>query len=415
MGFKLRKAVAADLEKLGYLHQLCYPLPELAPAEHRAIFANNPRCDLEDILVVTDRDDLIACMIAYRFQQYQEGVEIPVIGIGSVAVSPQRRREGVAGFMIQEALQLFEGEGAPACILYPFEHRFYRRMGWGYAGEVRQYQIRPSQLEDYEEVLDEDEFDVCLLNDRQLPQVMEFYDSVIRNSNGLLGRNERYWKERILASPRVTVLAQFSGDIIGYLVYSLRRQASGGNTDQEMVVHEWLAPTLDARDALLSFLAKQSDQVQSIRVSLPPDEPFHQWLEDPRHWNRNLIHRLYAETAIVGLGWMYRLVNIGSAFECGRRFNGVTGNLTIEMDDELIGDRRLTVEFSGGSAKVREPLGKPQRIVRGSVDAVSQMFCGYTDAVQAYEQGQLEFEGDNAVEFCQRAFWLPVPRCYDFF
>jgi len=389
MSYKLTTAQPADVDSLTEMYRLCYPLIDLSPEERYNYFVRNPRCDLEDVFVVKDGKEPIASMIAYRFDQFQEEVEIPVIGIANVMVAPT--------------------------ILYPFEHRFYRYFGWGYAGEIRQYQIRCRQLAEYLEEEEDDDLETVLFQEQQMPQLMEFYDAVASRSNGMLKRNEEYWRGKLVEPPRQAVLAYFNGEIIGYLIYSLEKIHSDNLFVQEIVVHEWMAPTLDARDALLGFLAKQSDQVESIRLSLQPDEPFHLWVDDPRNKNHRFLNRLYAHTATVGLGWMYRLVSLKEAFESGRRFNNVKGDLRVEVEDDQLGDREIGVTFSGNGAKVDKATSKPERIVRGTVDIVSQLFCGYTTAEEAYEQDLLEFEGKDTIEFCQQAFWLPAPRCYDLF
>ncbi|MFH1862201.1 MAG: hypothetical protein ABH878_05250, partial [bacterium] len=58
---------------------------------------------------------------------------------------------------------------------------------------------------------------------------------------------------------------------------------------------------------------------------------------------------------------------------------------------------------------------RSSRTLRGNVDAISQLFCGFTSAVQAYENDLAEFEGRDTVEFCERALSLPPPRCFDLF
>ncbi|MFH1862677.1 MAG: GNAT family N-acetyltransferase, partial [bacterium] len=291
----LRSARPDDLDRLVELNQQCYPLLPLSAEERRdLIYARNPRCSLDNVLVLLDRAEIIASMIAYRFTQYQENVEIPVVGIGSVAVAPDRRREGAAGELIQLALEQYEEEELPACILYPFSHHFYRRLGWGYAGEIRQYHLLTSQLRDCEEALDDEELRVKILTLDQLPLLMRFYDAQARRMNGLLQRGERYWRERLLTAPRIVAAAFSSGEMIGYLIYTLERCHSENIFIQEMLVHEWCAPAPEAREALLGFIARQSDQVGSIRLFLGPDEPLHLWIEDPRLASRAMMQRLYS-------------------------------------------------------------------------------------------------------------------------
>lgn len=415
MSLKLRTAEPGDLPALGLIHQLSYPLLDLTLEQRQAAFADNPRAGLDNVLVTVDDGEVVACMIGYPFTLYQEDVEVPVIGIGTVAVRPDRRRQGVAGFMIREALNDYEEQGLAASILYPFQHRFYRQLGWGYAGEVRQYRIASSQLEDYEEILDDADLSVDLMRDDDFPALMNFYEAMARRGNGMLRRNPRYWRERILGPGRIAVLARFNGDLIGYALYSHYPVVPGNYLAQEIEVHEWMAPTLDARDALLSYFARQAEQVETFRFILSADEPFHLWVDDPRDAGRESIRRLNAQSATMGLGWMYRLLSLSGAFTGGRRFNGVKGDLTVDILDEQLGDRRVAVSFTGKGAAMLEPEARTGRMVQGTMDAFSQVFCGYISAETAFAQGLLTFEGREAVEFCQNAFWLPPPRCFDLF
>ncbi len=414
MGFKLKTAQPKDIDRLIELYRLSYPLVDTTDEERYNYFMHNPRCTLDNVYILTDGNHIIGSLIGYPFTQFQEGIEVPVIGIANVMVAPDHRREGAASVMFEKALEMFDEDGMPASILYPFEHRFYRYMGWGSAGEIRQYRMQTSQLSEYLDVLSEDEFNAVLMPESDLPLLMRYYDAEARRYNGLLKRGEEYWRSKITAPPRQVVLAYYDQEIIGYLIYSLEELQADNFLMQEMVVHEWMSPTQEARDILLSFIARQVDQAVQVKIPLPPDEPLHLWMEDPRSHDRRLINKLYTPTAEIGLGWMYRIVNLQAAFECGRRFNGIRGELTIEMEDETLGDRHVTVVFSGKGASVDRADGKAKRAVRGEVDMLSQMFCGYMTAEQAHEYELLEFEGDAAA-FCQQAFKLPPPRCYDSF
>jgi predicted acetyltransferase len=415
MALKLRNAEDADLDKLAELHQRSYPLSKLDIEGRRDVYVNNPRAGFEDVFVVEDGDALIASMTAYRFTQFQENAAIPVVGIANVAVAPDHRREGAAGFLIGQTLKIFEEQEVSASLLHPFSFRFYRNLGWGYSGEIRQHHIKTAQLADYADDLGETELGTALYREDDLSRLMEFYEAQARQTNGLLSRNGRYWRERLVADPREAILALFNGDLIGYMIYSLQEIQSDNFLVQKMEIHEWMAPTLDARDALLGFVARQSDQIESVRITLPPDEPLHLWLDDPRSKNRRLIHHLYNETATIGLGLVYRLVNLKSAFENGRPFNQVKGDLTIEMEDDLLGDRRLAVSFNGKGAAAEEAKSKSGRLLRGSVDILSQIYCGFTSPVQAFELDLVEYEGKDTLDFCQRAFSQPPPRCFDLF
>ncbi|MBU0519777.1 GNAT family N-acetyltransferase [bacterium] len=415
MGLKFRLAASDDWEQFNRLYKLCYPLIDTTEEQRHNYFSANPRCSLDDIIMVLDGKEIVASMIAYPFTMFQEGIESFAIGIGNVMVSPERRKEGLAGEMMQYGLEKWESEDVPASMLYPFQHCFYRYMGWGYAGEIRQYNIFTEQLADFSEALEADDLRVEIVTEQNFDDLFNFYDAMARQGNCMLKRNELFWSQYMLAPPRYGVLAYDGAEVVGYLIYTPEEVNPSDPFVQQMVVKEWFAPSLDARDALLGFIARQSDQIESVQLPLQPNEPLHLWLDDPRNRERKMIHRLYAKTAEVGLGWMYRLVNLKAAFESGRRFNGVKGDLTVEMEDEQLGDRKLNVVFSGSGAKADGKGGKSKRLLSGEVDMLSQLFCGYMSAQQAYDFGLLEFEGSDTVDFCQQAFALPPPACFDLF
>jgi predicted acetyltransferase len=362
-----------------------------------------------------DGKELAGNLVWYPFIQYQEDIEVTVTGIANVMVAPEKRRAGIAGFMMETSLQAFEEDGVPASVLYPFDHRFYRHLGWGYGGELHHYYLRLEQLSDYIDVLEENELSIEMLSDSKLPRMMEFYEAQAHRMNGMLQRNEQYWSEKLIAPPRHTVLSYENGELTGYLIYTLEGVRRDNFLLQDIVVHEWLVTNIDARDTLLSFLARQKDQVRGIKIALPPDEPLHLWLDDPRQPDSGLINRLYAPTATIALGWMYRLVDPKAAFESGRRFNGIKGELNLEIEDDILGDRKLTVAFSGDGARAEGTKASARRAIRAEVDMISQLFCGYMTAQQAYEHALIEFEGSDTVDFCEHAFHLPAPRCYDLF
>ncbi|MCX6641609.1 MAG: GNAT family N-acetyltransferase [bacterium] len=412
---KLRIAKPDDLDQLVELNRLCYPTLGMTPDQIRGIYTANTRCTWDDVFVVTENSRIVSALIAYKFTQYLEDTEIDTIGIGDVIVSPASRRQGVGGFLIEEVLKHFEEKDYPASILYPFQHRFYRRLGWGYAGELRHYHYPTDQLREYADYHEEEDLSVQLLTSAKLPQLLKFYDAQARRCNGMLKRSPEYWQDRILRSPRTAVLALSSGDIIGYLIYSISRHHPNNRLVQELDVHEWLAPTLEAKSLLLGFLNRQKEQIKSVHLHLPPDEPIHLMVEDPRDAAQRMENFLYTHTADLCLGWMYRIVNLKAALECGRRFNNISGDLTIKLEDEQIGDRSLNVRFKNGKVETSDANQDCRRKISGSVDAFSQMYCGYTSALAAFEFDLLEFDGPDTVEFCQHAFSLPIPRCFDLF
>jgi len=415
MGLKFRTAKMDDWEQFNQLYLLCYPLVDTTEEQRYNYFSANPRCSLDDIIMVLDGKEIVASMIAYPFTMFQDEAETFAVGVGNVMVAPEHRKEGIASEMMKYGLEKWESEDVPVSLLYPFEHRFYRYLGWGYGGELHQYNIFTNQLSDFSEALEADDLRIERVTDENFDDLFNFYDAMARHGNCTVLRNEMFWSQYMLAPPRVGILAYDGSELAGYMIYTLDEVNPSDLFVQQMTVREWFAPSLDARDALLGFIARMNDQVESVKLTLPPNEPLHLWLDDPRSKSRKMLHRLYSHTAEIGLGWMYRLVNLKAALESGRKFNGIKGRLTIEMEDEHLGDRKLTVEFTGDRAVTDESKSSDKRVLSGDVDMLSQLFCGHMTAAQAYDFGLLGFEGSDTLDFCQHAFAIHPPVCYDLF
>jgi predicted acetyltransferase len=412
---KVRQATLNDLEQLVDLNRLCYPTLGMTVEQVQGIFIANTRCTWDDVFVADEGGRILSGLIAYKFKQWIEDIAIETIGIGDVVVSPDVRRQGVAGELIKHVMKQFSEEEYPASILYPFQHQFYRHLGWGYAGELRHYHYLTEQLGGYLDAHEEEDISIRRLLPDDQKRLMAFYDAEARRSNGLLKRTPEYWTDRLLRLPRSAILALSSGDIIGYLIYSVTRFQTGNRLLQELDVHEWLAPTMDAKSLLLGFLARQKEQIKSVHFYLPPTDPIHLLVDDPRDAGLRMDNFLYSHGADICLGWMYRILNLKSAFECGRKFNQISGVLTVEIEDETLGDRSVTVHFDKGNVRASEENEACPRVISGTMDMFSQLFCGYMSAAQAYELDLLDFEGPDAVDFCQRAFSLPKPCCFDLF
>jgi predicted acetyltransferase len=140
----IRPARRTDVEALVELSLRAY---RVSSAEaRREFYTDHPRFELKDVRVGELEGELVASLVLYPFQAYVRGERLAVTGIGSVAVSPEHRRRGVADALLRSALHEMCERGDAWSLLYPFRGDFYRRLGWGLVETPTLLSAPPSSL-----------------------------------------------------------------------------------------------------------------------------------------------------------------------------------------------------------------------------------------------------------------------------
>jgi ribosomal-protein-alanine N-acetyltransferase len=127
-GIRLRTYRVDDLDAMHALDVMCFekPFRFSRGAMHRFAEAAKAR-----VAIAEDEDALVGFVILHV-----EDVEAERVGyIVTLDVSPERRRRGVAGRLIQEAERLAQNEGCTALVLHVFTGnepaiRFYASHGF---------------------------------------------------------------------------------------------------------------------------------------------------------------------------------------------------------------------------------------------------------------------------------------------
>ena len=140
----VRAALRADVDALVELSLRAY---RVSSAEaRREFYTDHPRFELKDVRVGELAGELVASLVLYPFQAYVRGERLGVTGIGSVAVSPEHRRRGVADALLRSVLHEMRERGDAWSLLYPFRGDFYRRFGWGLVETPTLLSVPPSLL-----------------------------------------------------------------------------------------------------------------------------------------------------------------------------------------------------------------------------------------------------------------------------
>ncbi|MBC6435736.1 GNAT family N-acetyltransferase [Nostoc sp. HG1] len=295
--------------------------------------------------VLTDQADNLAGRYRHlELALFFQGVEFPMAGVAGVAVAPERRGQKIAQKMIEYALHQFQEQQIPLSMLYPFQHGFYRQLGWAWVGETRQYRVSARHIPLYPERA----HIVPYRNDLEAA-IKAVYHKAAQQHNGWLQREPNRWKGYFKpeGGEEIYCYAE-AGDLLGYMVIEFTH-LEPTKTHWAIAVQEWVALTPAAYRGLIGFLASLRDQVTTIVWNTNPQDPFPHLLSEqrcdptlpPQPFEFGFTHRFGA----IGGGFMWRLVDVVKALEMRPIHSGEPFAISFHIIDPVLGNQQISIEF----------------------------------------------------------------------
>lgn len=343
-----------------------------------------------------------------------EGKIFPAMGLSAVAVAPHMRGQKLARLMVEHALADGQAQQLPLMMLYPFQHGFYRKLGWAWVGRSHQYRVAARHLPRYAErshLVPYDPF-------QHEPMLQAIYQREALRHNGWLKRWDWQWQSRMKpVTGREVYCYTEAGEPRGYVVVQFARLEPPQDV-LAAIVQEWVAPTPAVYRGILGFLASLRDQVSTIVWNTHTDDPFSHLLQEQRRdpmlagipsefgWTHYL--------GAINAGFMWRLVDVEAAFRLRPIAAQLPFTLTFQITDPMLGDRTITADFADG---MMHPTAQPaSTTIKTSIDHLTELFCGFRRSRDLLWTGELEIEGDQSVlDSLDRAWANTPPFCWDFF
>ncbi|MEX0271061.1 enhanced intracellular survival protein Eis [Leptolyngbyaceae cyanobacterium UHCC 1019] len=342
-----------------------------------------------------------------------QGVEFPMAGVAGVAVAPERRGQKIAQGMIEHALKLFHEQQIPLSMLYPFQHGFYRKLGWAWVGETRQYQVSVRHLPLYPERVQ-----VVPYQDDLETAIKTVYLKAAQQHNGWLQREPNRWKGFFKPEGGREIYGYAeTGPLLGYIVIEFTH-LEPTKTQWAIAVQEWVALTPAAYRGLIGFLASLRDQVTTIVWNTDPQDPFPHLLSEqrcdpalpPQPFEFGFTRRF----GVTGGGFMWRLVDVGKALELRPINPGEPFAIAFHIIDPILGNQQFSVEFADQKMYCTQKSAPASIMV--SIEHLTQLFCGMRSAVELHWLGAIDIEGDSTLLSKLDAAWqAKSPFCWDFF
>ncbi|HEX2168435.1 MAG TPA: GNAT family N-acetyltransferase [Longimicrobiales bacterium] len=406
-----RLAAPDDIPEAGRLAAHSFPSPERTPGWWESRLREPAYGGGADTLFIgCDQHRVAAACQIHPLRQWVAGEAMPMTGVGTVAISPAHRKQGLAAELVGEALREGRERGDIVSALFPFRVSFYQRLGYGLAGEALQYQVPANTLPDSAE-----RHRVELLDSDHLStEALALYSRWAACQTGQLERTPEVWLQATGEPGRALFgYRSHRGELEGYAVVVYRTDTQ----PRFLEVDELVWTTDAARRGLYGWLGSLGDQWPQIMLRALPSERLGDWLREPRlPHGAAPLWRLWAPSATLMSGPMFRLLDVRAAFE-GRRIEPApTIAVAIEVVDPLFEENRGSwrVALDGGRSIV-ERTGALDLSLRMDISTLSRIFVGALSPSAALRAGLLECDHTGLLSVLDTALAMPEPWTFDRF
>lgn len=373
-----------------------------APAWRRELFL---RLDPARVIGAFEGGRLCAMAAAHPLAQYFGGRPVPMGGLASVAVAPDRRGGGLAKQVCAAALRAMRERGEAISSLYPATTSLYRALGWEVAGLYVWHKVAPAALRALPAPARRSLRPASL---EEIALLRGCYDRVASGTPGFLARSDAWW-QRLAAAWKghsVYVALGEGGGVDGYLV-SLQLDGEYGALGGpfRMAVRELVAATRDAALSLWGLCGSWSSQVSDLYAVGAAEDSL--LFAAPEQVLQTLAQ----------IRWMTRIVDAARAVAA----RGFPDGLELEVPVSLL-DSVLPENHGAFVLRVRKGQGELARAARAAADAprlaiggFASLYTGFAPTARLDRAGLLEGGSPGARAALDAAFAGPTPSCQDEF
>ncbi|MFB6184198.1 MAG: enhanced intracellular survival protein Eis [Haloarculaceae archaeon] len=323
-----------------------------------------------------DDDEIVSVGTLYDFEARFRGDWIGLGGLGGIATPPEYRRKGRVRDLVRESLAEFRDREVPLVALWPFEHDFYRRLGWGTCQKYVEYELPPSALAFASEP---DDGSFRRVGPDDWDGLQDVHLAAGEGATLSTRRTDDWWRHRFTdwGHKPYAYAYERDGTVEGYVVYTVTETAD------ERRLNVWEVSVRDpvATTALLWFLHNHDSQVSTVRLYRS---------------DTDLLDRATdAETVdcTVGMGPQVRIVDVVDALDAmpvpDREFD-----LRLAVSDPLAewNDATFRIRTKAGHLSCRtSATGEPDATV--DVSTLSQLIVGYFGVDDAERLAGLAVDG----------------------
>ncbi|MGD8188403.1 GNAT family N-acetyltransferase [Brevibacillus ginsengisoli] len=352
---------------------------------------------------------LLGGMILYDYLLNFRSIQIPVGGVGMVAVDFLHKKEKVAKELITFFIDHYRERKMPLALLYPFRPDFYKQMGFGFGTKNNQYKVLPSAFPSNGE-----KRHLQYLTKEDVQLVRECYDRLFAHTHGMIKKTDLDLRA-LFDNPENRLVGVKKGDTLhGYIVFSFKQEHELNFALNNMIVKEFIYETPEVLSEICTFLNSQSDQINRIVINTQ-DEFLHHLFDDARNGDVKLIPHVAHPINVAAIGLMYRVINQDAlwSYLAHHNFDGVNCKVKLTVHDSFInGSDNITnppppstiVHFVGGYPTRMEEGEEYEVEVKIGVADFSSMLMGVVPFSKLVSYGLAEVSNTEYVKRLGRIF-----------
>ncbi|MEV8588538.1 GNAT family N-acetyltransferase [Streptomyces sp. NPDC051180] len=365
--------------------------------------------EFDRFLGVWDGDRCVATAGAFSFRlTVPGGASVRAGGVTMVSVAGTHRRRGILTSMMRRQLDDLRAAGEPLAVLTASEPEIYGRFGYGVGAYAMRATIETTRVRlSVPEGTDGVTLRLAGLEESS-PACEAVYARLVPSRPGMIARLPHWEREPLLdppgdregASPKLCVLAERGGEVVGFAQYAIKPDWSPAGADGTVVVHRLMALDPAAEAALWRYLCSV-DLTARVKVyGRPVDDGWQHLVSDLRRCQPTLRDALHV-----------RLVEVGAALEA--RTYQAPVDVVFEVEDAFCpwneGRWRLTGDAKGAvCVRTSDPAD-----LALSVRELGAAYLGGTSLVPLAAAGRVRELREGALAEAAVAFgspaapWLP--------
>ncbi len=356
---------------------------------------------------------LLGGMLLHDFAMTFSSHQIPVGGVGLVAVDLLHKKEKVCKELITDFLEYCTENNTCMTALHPFRPDFYKKMGFGYGTKINTYTIKPAHLP-----RGRSKAHVVYLTKKDVRGLLACHNRYAAKTHGMFQRALRYMQRMMQQETRQFVGYKKRGMVLGYLVFSFEPHIEHNFVSNNLHIHEFVYENPEVLSELFTFLHTQADQVNAIQYATH-DENFHFVPYDPRNGTEKMIVPLYHESNVQGIGIMYRAINLKGLFQqlAQHNFNNQSCAVKITIQDTFFrkNSGNTIVDFMDGHPRVKN-RGAYAAEITLDVSDFSSLIMGVVDYVTLQRYGLAHISDSRYATTIDSIFRVPrKPVCMTMF
>ncbi len=343
-----------------------------------------------------EENTLLAAAGAYKFQMFIRDTLFDCAGIAGVMTNPTERRKGYVKELMNKLIVDKKNQDYPVAALWPFNHSFYQKFGFGNAEKIISYHFKPSDIKSDFKL--ENDIKICDVTDEKdyLP-LIQVAKNALNKYTRIIGDVDAWLLRGELQGYFKIYLIERDEKPVAYISLKFKKAKEWENNMQIM---DFAYIDIQAKHSLFAFLRNFEADINQISLTLPVQEEIESYLDGVKD-----THKFSQWPA------MFRILDVKKAFEQLDYHSALNEKLYFQVEDNVLSENSgiWNLEINNGNCIASKIEGQniaKEKILEFSINQLSQILIGYSKVEHI-----LEHTGIRIPEEWKHKDLFPIMPC----